>query len=420
MIRRLLWLPLAALSGCAVVQAPPGGAIDSSAVIVLRTTPENGAVQVDRNQVIELQWNKWVQAATVGKNLTISPTPPSRTRIELDGDRVRLSFTEPLDSPATYSVRFAPGIKDWRHGQSQTDIELVFATGAVLDSGLVEIKTFVHGAPAIKAPAGTRVGLYPVDSLRRTGLMRLLKSRDSLQWLASPPSPLREKPLYSATVDTQGIAHVRHVPPGRYLAIAHTDRGGDGFARLASDSAATLGLVELAGPKSLWRATALLGRIDTATPKRDSIDTTKWSKTQFDSAHKVDSLALSDSLKLDSLTALDTARPADSMAYVTLSDSVLRDSLHPGLALGSAPLWVRAWPLGARTRPVLRPFVAGRARLPLKPGRWRIEVWQDRDGNGRPTPSSLLRNIPSEPYWLWPDRSYPAGFVGTQEGVTSP
>ncbi|MEN9353437.1 MAG: hypothetical protein RL318_762 [Fibrobacterota bacterium] len=420
MIRKVLCLSLAWLGGCAVVQAPSGGPVDSSAVVVLRTVPENGAVKVDRNQVIELQWNKWIQATTLGKNLTISPTPPSRTRIEIDGDRVKLSFTEPLDSPATYSVRFAPGIKDWRDGKSQEEISLVFATGTVMDSGTVEVKTFVNGAPANQAPTGTRVGLYPADSLRRTGLKRLLKSRDSTQWLSLSPMPLREKPLYSAIVDSLGIARLRHIPPGRYLAVANTDRGGDGFCRTSSDSAATLGVIELTGPKSMWRGAALLGRIDTVTPKKDSVDTTKWTKVQRDSVHKVDSLALVDSLKLDSLTALDTARPSDSMAYVILADTALRDSSHPGLNLASAPLWARAWPMSARTRPVMRPFVAGRARLPLKPGRWRIEVWQDRDGNGRPTPSNLLRGEFSEAYWLWRDRTYPASFEGDPDGVLKP
>lgn len=397
-----------------MVQAPPGGPVDSSAVVLVRSEPGPGAVSVPRDQVIELQWNKWVKPATLGKSLTISPTPPSRTRLDLDGDVLRLSFTEPLDSPATYSVRFAPGIEDYRDGKSRQEIELAFATGPVMDSGLVEVRAVLNGAPPVQAPAGTRVGLHPLDSLRRSGLKRLLRSRDSIEWLKAPPRPGREKPLYSATVDSLGIAHVAHVPPGRYRVVACTDKGGDGFCRLAQDSAALLGEVELVRGGAPWRAMSLLGRMDTALVAKDSVDSSKWSGVQRDSLRKVslhrDSVAAADSLRLDSLTALDTVRPADSMAVVLVLDTMLRDSLH-----GSVPangLWARAWPLGGRTRPVLRPFVGGRARLPLKPGRWRIEAWEDRDGDRRPTPSRLLRERESEPYWLWRDQDFPAGYEG--------
>lgn len=414
MIRRLLGLfSLAWLGGCAVVIAPDGGPKDSSAVAVVHSLPQSGAVNVPRNQVVELKWNKWVQAASLGKAMTISPAAPGRTKIDLDGDVVRLTFAEPLDSPATYSIRFAPGIKDWRDGQTRQEIELAFATGPRMDSGLVEVKAVVNGAPAQLAPLGTRVGLHPLDSARRSGLKRLLRSRDSLQWLGSAPVPLREKPLYSATVDSLGIAHVRHVPPGRYLVVASTDRGGDGFCRLASDSVGLVGIAELATSNAVWRASTLLGRLDTVALKKDSVDTTKWTKVQRDSVNRFDSLARLDSLRLDSVTALDTVRPADSMAVVTLVDTVLRDSLHEFKTSDGAVLWARAWPQGFRARPVLRPFAGGRTRLPLKPGRWRIEVWSDRDGDRRPTPSSLLKERPAEPYRLWKDRDFPAGFVGS-------
>lgn len=415
MIRRLLaFLPFLGWGGCAVVQAPPGGPVDSAAVVVVRSVPATGAVSVPRDQVVELQWNKWVQPATLGKSLTISPAPPGRTRLDLDGDVLRLSFAEPLDSPATYSVRFAPGVQDWHDGKSHQEIELAFATGPVMDSGLVEVRAILNGMPPMQAPAGTRVGLYPLDSLRRAGLKRLLKSRDSLAWLAVPPRPGREKPLYSATVDSLGIAHVAHVPPGRYRVVACTDKGGDGFCRPSQDSAALLGEAALVRGATPWRATALLGRMDTAAPVRDTVDSSRWNDSSRDSLRKAvakaDSLARADSLMLDSVTALDTARPADSMAIVLVRDTMLRDSLHgPVPASG---LWARAWPIGGRTRPVLRPFVAGRARLPLKPGKWRIEVWEEHDGDGRATPSSLLKELVSEACWLWKDQDFPAGYEG--------
>lgn len=397
-----------------MVQAPPGGPVDSSAVVLVRSEPASGAVSVPRDQVIELQWNKWVKPATLGKSLTISPTPPSRTKLDLDGDVLRLSFTEPLDSPATYSVRFAPGIEDWRDGKSRQEIELAFATGPVMDSGLVEVRAILNGTPPVQAPTGTRVGLYPLDSLRRSGLKRLLKNRDSVEWLKAAPRPGREKPLYSATVDSLGIAHVAHVPPGRYRVVACTDKGGDGFCRLAQDSAALLGEAALVRGGAPWRSLALLGRMDTALVAKDTVDSSKWTGSQRDSLRKEtlrkDSVAAADSLRLDSLTALDTARPADSMAIVLVHDTLLRDSLHGPVP--TSRLWAKAWPLGGKTRPVLRPFVDGRARLPLKPGKWRIEAWEDRDGDGKPTPSKLLKDLESEAYWLWRDQDFPAGYEG--------
>ncbi len=413
MIRKLALLAPALFSGCAVVLPPTGGPVDSVAVQVVKSTPAAGAVNVSRTADLEIEWTKWVEPGSFGKALNISPTPPGRIKITPDGARMRLSFSEPLDSPATYAVRFSPGIKDYHDGVTRQEIEICFATGPKLDSGLVEVRAVLPGAPPTLSRSGTRVGLYPLDSARRAGLKRLLKKRDSLAWLAQPPRPWREKPLFSATTDSLGIAHVRHVPPGRYLVAACTDKSGDGFCRQGSDSGALAGSFDWTQGTGTWRATVLLGRVDTGAP--DSVkhaDTTEWTQAQRDSSHKVDSLARRDSLQLDSLAARDTARPSDSLAAVLLTDSLLTDSLHPDFRPGGHPLWARAWPLGLRTRPVLRPFVAGRVRLPLKPGRWRLEVWQDDDGDGKPTPSSLMKEKPSEPVWLWKDREFTAGFDG--------
>ena len=411
MIRKLAFLLPLAFTACAVVQPPPGGPVDSVAVEVLRSAPAAQAVSVPRNSVIELQWSKWVEPTSLGKALTISPTPPSRTKIDVNGATIRLSFAEPLDSPATYVVRFAPGIKDYHDGTTRKEIEIPFATGPALDSGLVEVKVLHPGAPPSVARTGERLGLYPLDSLRRMGLKRLLRKKDSLAWLSQAPKPWQEKPLLSATVDSLGIAHVTHVPPGRYLVVSCTDKSKDGFCRLGSDSASLVGTIDWSQAAGIWRATTLAGAIDTTTPKPATPpDTAKWSKSQRDSASKVDSLARLDSLRLDSAAARDTARPSDSMAVVRLNDSLLVDSLHAKLDLSQGKLWVQAWPIGPRTRPVLRPW--NDARLPLKPGRWRIVVWQDKDGDQRPSPSNFLKDMASEPVWIWPDRDYPAGFDG--------
>jgi hypothetical protein len=416
MIRKLALLAPARLAGCAVVQAPGGGPVDSVAVQVVRSFPAAGAVNVPRTSDLEIEWSKWVDPGSLGKALNISPTPPGRIKIVPDGARVRFSFGEPLDSPATYAVRFSPGIKDYHDGVTRQELEISFATGPRLDSGLVEVLAVLPGAPPKLARSGVRVGLYPLDSVRRSGLKRLLRKRDSLAWLALPPRPWREKPLFSATADSMGVAHVRHVPPGRYLVAACTDKSGDGFCRQGSDSGAVAGSLDWSAGTGTWRAAVLLGRVDTGTSdsakRHADADTTGWTQAQRDSCRKADSLARRDSLQLDSLAARDTVRPSDSLAVVTMADSLLSDSLHPGFRPGAHPLWARAWPLGLRTRPVLRPFVSGRARLPLKPGRWRLEVWQDDDGDGRPTPSDLMKGNPGEATWLWKDREFTAGFDG--------
>jgi len=409
MIRKLAFLLPLAFTACAVVQPPPGGPVDSVAVEVLRSAPAAQAVSVPRNSVIELQWSKWVEPTSLGKALTISPTPPSRTKIDVNGATIRLSFTEPLDSPATYVVRFAPGIKDYHDGVTRKEIEIPFATGPALDSGLVEVKVLHPGNPPSVARSGERLGLYPLDSLRRTSLKRLLRKKDSLVWLTQSPKPWQEKPLLSATVDSNGIAHITHVPPGHYLVVSCTDKSKDGFCRMASDTAGLVGTIDWTQAAGIWRATTLAGSIDTTTPKSATpLDTSKWSKTQHDSASKVDSLTRLDSLRLDSTTARDTVRPSDSMAIVRLSDSLLADSLHAKLDPSKGKIWAKAWPIGTRTRPVLRPWADG--RLPLKPGRWRIVVWQDKDGDLQPSPSAFLKDQQSEPVWIWPDRDYPAGF----------
>lgn len=374
---------LTLLSSCARPIQPAGGPEDLVPPRLIASQPESGAVNVSPNATLRLRFTEWIEPSSARSSAVLMPIGARSPEIKIDGHDLLVIPREPLDSPATYVLRLQPGMADWHKAATRSVIEIPFSTGSRIDSGTLAVRVWTGSDSSAPSLAKARLGAWPLDSAYRRRLGKLLRRKDSLGWLASPPLPWREKPWRWIWTDSTGLAELRFLPPGRWRLFAWDDKDKDNFWRPGEESVAWIGDVD--GTSPAWKAEFLvrLGSLDTLGAPAVVRDSTK------------DSLRLRDSLALDSLDAKWAALVPDSSGIASL----VNDSLPP--AWKGAKVRIKVWPLRGRARPrasaaLENPF------LRLAPGKWSGEIWQDLDGDGMLGVGDVQRHTNAEPWCALP------------------
>lgn len=379
LVRSLLLAHLALFAGCARQVAPSGGPEDLVPPRLLAASPDSGATGVSPRATLRLRFSEWVDPSTARSSVVLIPIGSRSPDIKVDGPDLLVVPREPLDSPATYVLRVQPGLADWRKAATKSVLEIPFSTGSRIDSGNAAARIWSGSDTTVPVRAKYRLGAWPLDSVHRKGLSKLLRRKDSAGWLRQDPLPWREKPWRWIWTDSFGLADLRFLPTGRWRLFAWDDKDKDNFWRPGDEPGAWI--ADFDGSAAAWKAEfrvrlSPLDTIEAPPPVRDS---TK------------DSLRLKDSLALDSLDARWAALPEDSVATV----HVPSDSL-PAQWKG-AKTRIRLWPVFKRARArVSAPSASPSLRLP--PGKWAGEIWQDLDNDAKVGTGDLQRSKKPEPW----------------------
>jgi hypothetical protein len=131
------WLLLAMPAGCARVSHPSGGPKDSLPPVLLKTQPEQGALNF-KGKRISIHFNEYVQLKEADKHFLMSPPPEKRPSLNIRGKRVQVDFNSPLRDSATYLLDFGSAIVDNNEGNPYPPYRFSFSTGAWLDTLSVE------------------------------------------------------------------------------------------------------------------------------------------------------------------------------------------------------------------------------------------------------------------------------------------
>jgi hypothetical protein len=131
------WLFLAAPTGCARIAHPGGGSKDSLPPILLKTQPEQGALNF-KGKRVSIHFNEYVQLKETDKHFLMSPPPEKRPSLNIRGKRVQVDFNSPLRDSATYLLNFGAAIVDNNEGNPYQPYRFSFSTGAWLDTLSVE------------------------------------------------------------------------------------------------------------------------------------------------------------------------------------------------------------------------------------------------------------------------------------------
>jgi len=236
------------IASCANQAPPSGGPEDKTPPRVSALFPENGRVNVDTKVSIEIRFSEWINRSSAAGAVSVYPALPQGVAVRVKNNRLTVTPKAPLLANTTYRVSVA-AIKDLRGNAISRPIDLVFSTGAGLDSGRVD-----GAVVALKSKAaGYRVMLFRADSAWTDG-----------RYFSQPD--------YAALSDSAGAFGFSHIKEGRYRIVAFADQYRTGRLR-AGDTCFTSLEKTVAVAKSPQTIRLYPAGADTSTvKKRASVD----------------------------------------------------------------------------------------------------------------------------------------------------
>lgn len=249
---------MALLASCATQVAPGGGPEDKLPPRVAGVYPAPNTTNHPNELFIRLEFDEWINASIPRSAVSISPPIDKKLRFEVSGKTLELTSRAVLDTGTTYTVTFAGGIKDLHGNALAKPFQVVFSTGAIIDSLTVSGRVLVNQAMARKKEYPS-IGLFLLGE-ERNSRHYLDRYRDSTTGeISKEPMLLKEPPLYVTRADSAGHFTLTGLKAGRYRVVAFVDGNGNQKVELSTEQAgvwtADLELTD-ATTDTLWLAIA--------------------------------------------------------------------------------------------------------------------------------------------------------------------
>lgn len=214
------------LAACATQVAPSGGPEDKLPPRVAAVYPALNTTNHPEELFIKLEFDEWINGSIPRSAVSISPPIEKKMRFEVHGKTLELTSNARLDSGTTYIVTFAGGIKDLRGNALASPFQVVFSTGAVIDSLTLDGRVMVTDS-LMRAHSYPSIALFLMGE-ERNSKRYLEKYKDSVtQTLDSLPLLTKEPPLYVTRADSLGVFHFAGLKAGRYRVLAFVDGNGN-------------------------------------------------------------------------------------------------------------------------------------------------------------------------------------------------
>lgn len=222
------------LAACATQVAPNGGPEDKLPPRVAAVYPAPNTTNHPNELLVKLEFDEWINASIPRSAVSISPPIEKKLRFEVSGKSLVLTSRAELDTGTTYTVTFAGGIKDLRGNTLSKPFQVVFSTGAVIDSLTLSGRVLVNEAMASKKQFPS-VGLFLMGAERQSRKY-LDKYRDTAtKALDSLPMLLKEPPLYVTRADSAGVFTLTGLKAGTYRVVAFVDGNGNQKIELSTE-----------------------------------------------------------------------------------------------------------------------------------------------------------------------------------------
>ena len=214
------------IAACATQVAPTGGPEDKLPPRVAGVLPAPKTANHPNELYVKLEFDEWINASIPRGAITISPPIEKKLRYEVHGKTLEVYSRAELDTGTTYTVTFAGGIKDLRGNALAKPFQVVFSTGAIIDSLTLSGRVMVSDS-LVRKKAYPSVGLYLMGS-ERESKRYLEKYRDTTtKVLDSLPMLTKEEPLYLTAADSIGSFTFTGLKAGRYRVVAFVDGNGN-------------------------------------------------------------------------------------------------------------------------------------------------------------------------------------------------
>jgi hypothetical protein len=191
-------------AACANPSDPPGGPPDANAPVVMRITPDSGAV-VGRPTSVTIQFDEVISETPRGAQDLASLVfiSPKSGVPEVDWNRSSISIkpSRGWKANTVYSITVNPGILDLQQNALDSTIRTVFSTGGDIPNTRLSGAAFdwTLGKPAPRA----LIEALAIDSARK------------------------DTTFYQALADSSGRFELRYLPAGPYLLRAVLDRNSN-------------------------------------------------------------------------------------------------------------------------------------------------------------------------------------------------
>ena len=146
--------------GCANQLPPGGGPEDREAPQIIRTFPENGTLNYNKN-FVEFEFSEYINKRTVTNSIFISPYFSDEIETKWSGKKLRLIFPEKLKENKTYVISLGTDITDLRGNKLDETFTLTFSTGSKIDQGVISGRVYDS------KPDGIMIFFYLLDSMKQ-------------------------------------------------------------------------------------------------------------------------------------------------------------------------------------------------------------------------------------------------------------
>ena len=224
----------AVLLSCATQVAPGGGPEDKLPPRVAGVYPPPNTTNHPNELMVKLEFDEWINASIPRSAVSISPPIDKKLRFEVSGNTLLLTSRAVLDTGTTYTVTFAGGIKDLRGNALAKPFQVVFSTGAIIDSLSVSGRVLVN-EEMMRNKEFPSVGLFLMGEARKSRHY-LEKYRDTVtKELPVEPLLLKEPPLYVTRADSAGHFTLTGLKAGQYRVVAFVDGNGNQKVELSTE-----------------------------------------------------------------------------------------------------------------------------------------------------------------------------------------
>ena len=187
------------LFGCAGQFGPPGGPIDKTPPKIISTSPTEKETRFSSDR-IEIKFSKYMSQRSVESAVYLPPFNASQLAFDWSGKTLTIALKEPLAQDQTYILTIGTGAPDLRNNHLAQAYNLVFSTGAHVDTGSVSGQVFAD------KPRPFTVAAFAVT--------------DSIDTLR----PFLCLPKYVTQSDDSGLYVLQGLAVGKYRLIAFDDQ----------------------------------------------------------------------------------------------------------------------------------------------------------------------------------------------------
>ena len=159
-MKHTIYIAVFFLCSCANVVAPSGGPKDVNPPQLLKVTPNNNIKNFDRLDVTFI-FDELIQI-NEKKNVFFSPYSKDALKLDVNKNKLIVSFEKELTTNTTYYMNLDEVIKDVNEGNIVKDLEYLFSTGSTIDT--LTISGLVTDAKTSKPLENVWVGLYKNDT----------------------------------------------------------------------------------------------------------------------------------------------------------------------------------------------------------------------------------------------------------------